>query len=197
MLRIKSLRTLKGFTIYRLSQLTGISQGMVKAYENGKSEPSASKLLALANALDVGISELFQVGNYVAEDSVAYSCINMYFDRPIDSKTDLNYYKDIKNAKGRINLPHIKCDFWVDSGRLTMEPYVKAGSVLGLNHINDNYLLDPDLLYYIITTSGPMIKGARYEPLKKKVIFTNHLGKDYTVSLDQIHHILHLAHFIS
>jgi len=170
---------------------------MVKAYEEGRSEPTASKLLALSKALDVNVSELFRVGNYVAEDSPEYNISNLYYDKPIDSKTDLDYYRDIKNAKGRITLPHIKCDFWVDLGRLNMEPYVKSGSIIGLNIITENYLLDPDLLYYIVTTSGPMIKYARYEPLNEAIIFTNHLGKDYTVSVKHIHHIFHLAHYIS
>jgi len=199
MLRIKDLREKKDLSIYRLSKETGISNSMIKAYEDGTSEPTASKLLAISTALEVSINQLFDLDKVgqVSEGTSDYNARNYFFNKSITEETDLSYYKNTDNSNGRISLPSVHCDFWIPSTNIQLTPNIRAGSILGLNYVKENYLLDPDLLYYVVTQSGPMIKSARLEPLKNAIILTNHLGKDYSVSLDQVIHIFHLAHFIS
>ena len=48
----------KGITAYKLSQITGLSQGLIGYYKTGKRDPSSSNLLKIADALNVSVDYL-------------------------------------------------------------------------------------------------------------------------------------------
>ena len=61
--RIKKLREDKGFTRYRLTQLTGISGHHIKGIEEGTRQPTIDTLEKLIVPLGVTLSELFNDGD--------------------------------------------------------------------------------------------------------------------------------------
>lgn len=56
-------RTAKGLTLYQLQELTGISKTTLNNIENGKTSPTLNQLEAIACALNVRITDLFQSDN--------------------------------------------------------------------------------------------------------------------------------------
>lgn len=60
-LYIRDARTRKNFTSNDLSKLTGISFSYINYIENGKREPSISKLIRISQALECEFKELFHI----------------------------------------------------------------------------------------------------------------------------------------
>ena len=52
-------RTVKGITLKQLEELSGISKTALNNIENGKTSPTMHQLEAIAKALDVRITDLF------------------------------------------------------------------------------------------------------------------------------------------
>lgn len=52
------LRDAKGYTDYKISELTGIARSTLSDWKNGKSVPKANKLMAIAKALEVSVETL-------------------------------------------------------------------------------------------------------------------------------------------
>lgn len=48
----------KGISAYRLSQETGISQGLISEYKSGKKLPTLQNFIRIADALGVSLDEL-------------------------------------------------------------------------------------------------------------------------------------------
>ncbi len=59
---IRRLREERGLTLPRLAAATGFTKGYLSKIENSEKAPPVATLLALAKALDVDISELFDGG---------------------------------------------------------------------------------------------------------------------------------------
>lgn len=57
--RLRHYRTSKGFTIYRLSKETDISQNHISAIENDKRQPTIDTLERLISPLGITLAELF------------------------------------------------------------------------------------------------------------------------------------------
>ena len=57
--KIKQLREAKGMTVYRLTQLTGVSGQHIKGIEQGSRQPTIETLDRLAGALGVTLAEIF------------------------------------------------------------------------------------------------------------------------------------------
>jgi transcriptional regulator with XRE-family HTH domain len=74
--RLKLRRSLLGFTQDRLAQAVGVSFQMVQKYEKGESRVGASRLMKIAEALDVPVSWFFEgcrpVNLAVAEETPAF-----------------------------------------------------------------------------------------------------------------------------
>lgn len=60
--RIRELRTEKGFSMYRITQLTGISGHHIKGIEDGTRQPTIETLQKLLAPLGVSMAELFNDG---------------------------------------------------------------------------------------------------------------------------------------
>lgn len=58
--RIRVLRTLKGYTLEQVSELTGLTRGVLSKVENFRVTPSLATLAKIADALGVTMSELFE-----------------------------------------------------------------------------------------------------------------------------------------
>jgi len=56
---LKKYRKTKGYTQAKLAVLSGLSQDYMSEIERGKASPSLKKIVALANALDVKVKDLF------------------------------------------------------------------------------------------------------------------------------------------
>ena len=52
-------RTEKNLTLYQLAELTGISKSALNNIENGKTSPTLRQLEAIAKALNVPMTDLF------------------------------------------------------------------------------------------------------------------------------------------
>ena len=57
--KLRSIREMKGFTIYKLSKETGISQNHIGDIELGKRQPTFDTLSRLLAPLGVSLSEFF------------------------------------------------------------------------------------------------------------------------------------------
>lgn len=59
-LLIWQIRTEKGVSLIKLSELTGISKSALDNYENGKRYPTIKQLELIARALETNISKLYE-----------------------------------------------------------------------------------------------------------------------------------------
>lgn len=56
-------RTKKNVTLVQLAEMTGISKSTLNNIENGRTSPTLDQLEAIATALDVRITDLFDAAN--------------------------------------------------------------------------------------------------------------------------------------
>ncbi|MBQ7784237.1 MAG: helix-turn-helix transcriptional regulator [Oscillospiraceae bacterium] len=69
--RLKQYRTAKGFTIYKLSKETDISQNHISAIKNDKRQPTIDTLERMIAPLGISLSELFNQNkdiSFLSED---------------------------------------------------------------------------------------------------------------------------------
>lgn len=62
--KIRTLRKERGLTVERLSELSGVSTGIVSQVERGKANPSFSTLVQLAHGLGIPVGRLFHADTY-------------------------------------------------------------------------------------------------------------------------------------
>lgn len=96
MKRIRELRKEKGMSQISLSIKLNVSQKMISAYENGKSEPSVSMLMELAKIFDtsvdyiIGYTDIRQPIDTTAQQTIsANECelLNIFRALPKKEKT--------------------------------------------------------------------------------------------------------------
>lgn len=69
--KLKKLREDRGMSMYRLTQLTGVSGHHIKGIENGTRQPTIETLYKLVTALGSSLAEIFNDGEncfYLTED---------------------------------------------------------------------------------------------------------------------------------
>lgn len=59
--KIWKLRTIRGYSLRELEELSGVSKTTINNIENGKANPTMETLLLLAKALGVELSDLFEL----------------------------------------------------------------------------------------------------------------------------------------
>ena len=59
--KVWQLRTAKGYSLRELEEISGVSKTTINNIENGKANPTIETLLLLAKALDVELSDLFEL----------------------------------------------------------------------------------------------------------------------------------------
>lgn len=57
--KIRTMRKERGLTVERLSELSGVSTGIVSQVERGKANPSFSTMVQLAHGLGISVARLF------------------------------------------------------------------------------------------------------------------------------------------
>ena len=57
--RLKKIRTLKNYSVYKLAQLSGVSSTYIHEIESGKKQPTVEIISKLCKSLDITLSEFF------------------------------------------------------------------------------------------------------------------------------------------
>lgn len=71
---IKHYRTLKGYSVNKLANLSGISQSYLRDIELGNKNPTVEILSYICSALDISLADFFN--DYYNQDSTVSSLIN-------------------------------------------------------------------------------------------------------------------------
>lgn len=102
--RLHYWRTTKNMSVYKLSKLSGVSDNHIRSLENGTKTPKLPTLEVLVNALNISLSEFFNVPNsavtYLSEGE---KCILSLYRKLPKDKADIliDFYKKMCEA----NLP--------------------------------------------------------------------------------------------
>jgi transcriptional regulator with XRE-family HTH domain len=62
--KVRSLRKERGLTLEQLSELSGLSTGIISQLERGKANPAFTSLVQLAHGLDIPVGQLFHVDEH-------------------------------------------------------------------------------------------------------------------------------------
>ena len=66
--RINELMTLKGWTVYELSNQTGISNNAIHDWFKAGSTPTLQNIIRICEAMEIGLEQFFCGGNYQYTD---------------------------------------------------------------------------------------------------------------------------------
>lgn len=66
--RLKEIRNKKGYSVYKLAQLSEISSTYIHEIEKGKKQPTVEVLSKLCKAMDIDLSQFFSKDNDKDED---------------------------------------------------------------------------------------------------------------------------------
>lgn len=58
--RLKTIRTNKGYSVYKLAQISEISSTYIHEIEKGKKQPTVEVISKLCNALNITLSDFFK-----------------------------------------------------------------------------------------------------------------------------------------
>ena len=79
--RLKSIRVAKNMSVYKLSQLSGVSETHIRDLERGDRNPSVDTLCRLVEPMGVPLSELFTESNNMTvlsdEEKALLDCYRM------------------------------------------------------------------------------------------------------------------------
>ena len=79
--RLKSIRVAKNMSVYKLSQLSGVSETQIRDLERGDRNPSIDTLCRLVEPMGVPVSELFTESNNMTvlsdEEKALLDCYRM------------------------------------------------------------------------------------------------------------------------
>lgn len=87
--RLKSIRVAKNMSVYKLSQLSGVSETHIRDLERGDRNPSVDTLCRLVEPMGVPVSELFTESNNMTvlsdEEKALLDCYRMLSKDKADS----------------------------------------------------------------------------------------------------------------
>ena len=64
--RLRQMRKSKKFSIYRLHEITGLSQGHISELEKGKNQPTIETLQRLLTPMGISLSEFFNENDEIS-----------------------------------------------------------------------------------------------------------------------------------
>ena len=64
--RLRQMRKSKKFSIYRLHEITGLSQGHISELEKGKNQPTSETLQRLLSPMGISLSEFFNENDEIS-----------------------------------------------------------------------------------------------------------------------------------
>lgn len=97
-LKLRELRQEKGYTQKQISDKTGISRSVLSQYETGHSEPTASVIIKLADALEVTTDYLLERADELDNVTVQSSAPPL----PADELELLTLYRSMSNPQKRM-----------------------------------------------------------------------------------------------
>ena len=87
--RLKSIRVAKNMSVYKLSQLSGVSETHIRDLERGDRNPSIDTLCRLVEPMGVPVSELFTESNNMTvlsdDEKTLLDCYRMLSKDKADS----------------------------------------------------------------------------------------------------------------
>ena len=87
--RLKSIRVAKNMSVYKLSQLSGVSETHIRDLERGDRNPSIDTLCRLVEQMGVPVSELFTESNNMTvlsdDEKTLLDCYRMLSKDKADS----------------------------------------------------------------------------------------------------------------
>lgn len=79
--RLKKIRTAKGYSVYKLSQLSGVSETHIRDLERGDRNPSLDTVERIANVFGISLSEILNedetVSYLTSEEKEFLDCYRM------------------------------------------------------------------------------------------------------------------------
>ena len=84
--RLKKLRTAKGYSVYKLSQESGVSETHIRDLERGDRNPSLDTIDRIAKTFGITLSELLN-----EDETVSYVTVRIIY--PIDKPSFTPYNK--------------------------------------------------------------------------------------------------------
>lgn len=108
-LRIKALRVEKGFSLARISEITGLSKGYLSKIENAESAPPISTLHRIAKALGTNLSYFFtETDASTSENKLAISRKHDWLEKePEVQATDLKRWPLADSKYGGNMAPYV------------------------------------------------------------------------------------------
>lgn len=88
------------------------------------------------------------------------------YDLPVSAGIDFNIHGSDKSIKGIIEIYGVKCEAYFPIVGSSMEPLVDSGNWIGVNKIdivNDDPIINPTKIFFIITPDERMIKHIEYQ----------------------------------
>ena len=87
--RLKKIRTSKGYSVYKLSQISGVSETHIRDLERGDRNPSLDTIDRIAKTLGISLSELLneneEISYLTAKEKELLECYRMMTDNQGDT----------------------------------------------------------------------------------------------------------------
>lgn len=96
-LRVKQLRSARGWTIDQLAEIAGLSRGFISQIENEKREPGPSTLKSLSDAFGVQVVDLYDAGD--AQEDLAAIALALSQMTPVERATAVRLVENLRSPK--------------------------------------------------------------------------------------------------
>lgn len=126
--RLKSARLAKGYTLERVSELSGLGKGLLSKVENFRVTPSLPSLARLSEALGMSLSELFEGLDEKPKISIVRSDQRKEVERNRD-QSDIDYQ----------SLAHLRPDRNMDPFLLTVP--AEGGREEAMPHEGEEFMM--------------------------------------------------------
>lgn len=192
--RILQVLDNKGITKYKFYKDSGITRGTLDN-DSGLSEDNITKALNYLDDIDVGWLILGSENRNISHRiEIPFNEINPtnkkdsipYYNIPV-SAGKLDQFEQDHEIEGYIDIPGVNCVAFFPVLGFSMEPVVRNGDIIGIDHIDSWEILDPDQIYYMITSDNRMIKHLKYDPQEPELIqCISHNYDSFSIRRDDI-----------
>lgn len=145
-----------------------------------------------------GEGEMLKEQNIALQDlqHCRHNPIPYYPELPFaHEKIPLNIDRQKNQPSGYILLPGVQAEFLCTVSGFSIQPIIKPGDIIGLNHLKSWEHVDPDKIYLIITKEGEyMLKRLRPDLENREMIWCiSESQKEFPISKKEIQSILHVV----
>lgn len=162
--QILKARERKGYSQYRLAELSGIPRTRIAAWEQGKANPKAEDVDNLRNILghiDKNLSDSSRVSEPSSQYGTKLQGIPVY-----DVEFSAGFIEQIRDSKVEIltyiNIPEVQgCDCVIRAKGDSMADYINNMDWIGIRRIQDTQVVAYGQPYAIVTKDLQLIKYIR------------------------------------